>query len=340
MQSSADVTRLIYFGAFFSALRMLVGGVSALYLISKGVSLQEIGILKSFQAGVIFVFDAPLAYIADRYSRTMSIKLAVLFSAAWLLVTAVSSDFEHFLLAELLNALSLALFNGAFLSYLLSNTGKEEKKPILSRYTKIQHVLMALFALLGPMTIETVSSSFLWYYASVAMFFWFFMSFVLIEKEKSKERSVAEEVAITVREDLKKAVSAVVNMKVLMVFVVSFGVFYQVLIQFWQPVLKNAGGISDHAYLWGVIFFLVLSVQSLSGYLSEKRTRMILPSIWVFTFALIAIWLFAESKELFFTALILIIFLFSGFSQFILILFFMSQLMTGSGVRWSLSSQR
>ena len=50
---------------------MLIGPVSALYLLSRGLSLGGIAYLKGLQALIILLVDAPFGYFADRYGFTI-----------------------------------------------------------------------------------------------------------------------------------------------------------------------------------------------------------------------------------------------------------------------------
>lgn len=83
-------------------------------MLEKGLTLIDIGIIKSFQAFIMMVTDIPLGYFADRKSYKISIVLAAAFAAIWLFLMGVSTSFYGFLVAESFNAVSLTLIAGAY----------------------------------------------------------------------------------------------------------------------------------------------------------------------------------------------------------------------------------
>jgi len=147
-----SVNLVNYVGIGFSCIRMLIGAFSVIYLISTGVSVYQIGLLKSLQAAVIVFIDIPLSYVSDKYSRKFSIGLSIFFAAIWLLLTGLGHDFTDFLIAEFFNALSLGLMSGAFSSYLIDVAQKKDPKkryiPFLA-HIKISVFFMGLISLIG-----------------------------------------------------------------------------------------------------------------------------------------------------------------------------------------------
>ncbi|MEN4546354.1 MFS transporter, partial [Pantoea agglomerans] len=80
---------------------MLIGAYSVIYMLQNGLSVSQVGLLKTFQGIIIVFLDIPLSYFSDRYSRKFSISVSILFSSAWLLTMAVADNFWFFMLAEL-----------------------------------------------------------------------------------------------------------------------------------------------------------------------------------------------------------------------------------------------
>lgn len=116
-------------GISFGCVRMLIGAFSVVYMLSKGVSLYQLGWIKAFQ-GVILVFvDIPLSHLSDKYSRKLSIILSIFFASVWLFLMGVGHTFTHFMIAEFFNALSLGLMSGTFSAYLY-----DIKKQLMNHY--------------------------------------------------------------------------------------------------------------------------------------------------------------------------------------------------------------
>lgn len=60
MRSPALTVHIV--GIAYGCVRMLIGAISVAYLMRAGLSLPQIGLLKSFQAAVIVFIDIPLSY--------------------------------------------------------------------------------------------------------------------------------------------------------------------------------------------------------------------------------------------------------------------------------------
>ena len=236
-------------------------GVSVLYLTTKDITLLEVGYLKSFQALVILLLDIPFAYIADRTNKSLSIKLAILASALWLLLTGLGTQFYTFLIAEFFNAVSIALFSGAFIAMLLNGVANEHKQVVISNLQKKQHLFMAASALIGPFLIKEVHSSSPWYLSAVLMFcLLIFASVVLPNTENKTRKKIEGHIAY---------LSFVRNNFFALILLLSITYLYNVLINFWQPILYF--GIGDvEAYYWGIFIFLILLSQSFAALITER----------------------------------------------------------------------
>ena len=159
-----SIKKIFIYGVLFNSIRMLIGAISAVYLIAVGLEIKDVGFLKAFQALIIFTLDIPLAYIADKKSRRLSVVGSVLFGAVWLFVMGYGSELYHFYIAEFFNAISIALFSGSFISYLIDK-GKENNYPVkglIGRYNKFAFLGMGIAEFLGSAFIS-VDSRLIWY---------------------------------------------------------------------------------------------------------------------------------------------------------------------------------
>ena len=68
--------QLILLSALFQTFRMFTGATSTVYLINKGILENEIAALKMLQFIIVIAVDVSFGYIADKYSRKLSILLA------------------------------------------------------------------------------------------------------------------------------------------------------------------------------------------------------------------------------------------------------------------------
>ena len=259
-----DTKRIILFGVAFAATRGLVGAISIAYMAYNGLALVDIGVIKGWQALVILVFDIPLSYLADRKSKKKTLLLAMLCCCIWMLVTSFSHTMTHFIIAEFFNALFLALSGGAFIAYLINSGGKEKNiKHILSKYSHWQFLALGISGFIGAAFIE-VGNTNIWLLCSVAILLQLLFFSYYLPTEKVKEKRV-DLINIFKFVELDKSKGKVL----LFLNVVLVSIFYQSLIQFWQPSIVNNFNIDD-GFVYSLIFLFILLAQSLAGYILSK----------------------------------------------------------------------
>lgn len=98
--------------ASVSAVRMLIGVTSTVYMIDSGVGLYQIGMIKSMQAVVILLFGFLIGIISDRADRKYIHVAAILIAFAWLFLFylgGIYSSLVIFYIAEFLNGISIIL---------------------------------------------------------------------------------------------------------------------------------------------------------------------------------------------------------------------------------------
>ncbi|STZ08510.1 phosphoglycerate transporter family protein [Moraxella caprae] len=274
---------IIFYGVAFGSFRMLVGGVSVLYLIGKGLNLTDIGLLKSFQFGLMMIIDLPLSYIADRYSRKLSTILGVLFGSLWLLTTAFSSEIWQFYVAETFNAISLSLFNGAYISYLIDTKNKLYKnidnKTILSYENKYNSLGMALCAFIGASFLKPTSNT-IWIIAGVLLLIICAGSFLQLPSDtqndihdRGKQKIINN--TLSIKENVNHLLS-IITEKIEIFYGILITsillIYFQIILQLWQPIIKDFNP-SDLGWLYGMFFSIVSMAQLLSSYIVDKNIK-------------------------------------------------------------------
>ena len=161
--------KILIYGLTLNAIRSLTLAFSVFYMMAYGLSLEQVGFIKAFQAALIFFLDVPLSYLADKISRRFSVLTAGLCSTIWLFLMAGAHSFASFVLAEFFNSLSLLLFSGTFVAYLLDNRSTSVTiETALSHYHQYGKIGMALSCLIGS-AFATVHSRWTWVVAAAAM---------------------------------------------------------------------------------------------------------------------------------------------------------------------------
>lgn len=118
----------------FEGGRMFVGATSVTYLLSVGVSFQEIAALKSIQAIVLIFGEVPTGVLADSFGRKNSLILSGLCGILGFLFFYFSSSFVYFGLAEALTALSLCFWSGAYESCAIDTAKLEHVEGSLAKF--------------------------------------------------------------------------------------------------------------------------------------------------------------------------------------------------------------
>lgn len=273
---------IISYGVGFASIRMLVGAVSAVYLISKGVSVAELGWLKSYQFLLILLLDIPISYLADNVSRKLSVVLAGFCSALSLWLTGWSDTLTGFYVAETFNALSLLLFNGAFVAYLIDSNNRlvlMDTKALLGLANKYDSLLMALASFVGAVFITT-DNTLIWYGSAVLMLVWVVLFIPLLPKDVAEAKTNELPLLTQAKMELG-AVLSVIKQELRAVFVALcvIAVYMQLLIQLWQPIIyvqlqalsAGATGVfwaemAERGYVYATALSVIFLVQSLAGH--------------------------------------------------------------------------
>ncbi|UYA62167.1 hypothetical protein NAL19_4144 [Pectobacterium sp. F1-1] len=259
-------------GISFGCVRMLIGAFSVIFLLSKGLTLPEIGWLKAFQGFVLVFIDIPLSHFSDRYSRKFSICLSILTASLWLAVTGIGTTFIHFLIAELFNAISLGLMSGTFASYLYDKSKLYDNDitsiSIFSKYQKYNFLFMAFFSILGVVVYERVEGA-VWFISALLMMLVFGLSLFLPPDRHNLNSFEGGFFSI-----LKKIISLFFMKESCLTYYLYLNLLLsislQILIQYWQVLIINNEHYVDGKLIYGVAFFFILLSQSVAGLVVEK----------------------------------------------------------------------
>lgn len=128
MESSAKlqtkrVWKFILIDSLFEGGRMFVGAISIIYLISMGVSLQRVALLKMVQGVVLFFGEIPTGVLADTLGRSRSLIVACTCAIIGFSLYIVSNSFHFYLIAEVFTALSLCFWSGAYEAFCIDSCG-------------------------------------------------------------------------------------------------------------------------------------------------------------------------------------------------------------------------
>ncbi|WP_375610303.1 MULTISPECIES: MFS transporter [unclassified Bartonella] len=264
------MTSILAFGFLFNGIRILTGAFIVFYMLEKGLTLIDIGIIKSFQAFIMMVTDIPLGYFADRKSYKISIVLAAAFAATWLCLMGFSTSFYGFLLAESFNALSLTLIAGAYNALLVQYAKAKltSTKKVLGSSSQYNYIGMFIFSLIGAYFAD-YSSQYIWYIAAFLMlmttlFGLFFLDDLKGEKKPNKANSLIY--------DAKEMLSIFIKVPYISLCFYFSLIFFNIFSQYWQWIFKDHNIIVTYFDL-GVTFSLILFSQLLASFLFTKLSE-------------------------------------------------------------------
>ncbi|WP_455475503.1 MFS transporter [Bartonella sp. B17] len=288
---------ILTFGFLFNGIRILTGAFVVFYMLEKGLTIVDIGIIKSFQAFIIMVTDIPLGYFADRKSYKISIILASAFSAAWLFLMGVSKGFCGILLAEFFNALSLTLIAGAYNALLVqyAKTKLTSTKKVLGSSSQYNYTGMFVFSLVGAYFAD-YSSQYIWYVSAFLMMITTIFGLFFLDDLKGEKKIKQTNSLIS---DAREMLSIFVKVPYISLCFYFLLIFFNIFSQYWQWIFKDYNIDVTYFYL-GVIFSLILLSQLLASFLftklNEKMNFILLLSLS--TFMILTAAFFYPRKEI------------------------------------------
>lgn len=308
------LSRIIIYGSAFSGIRMMIGATSALYLLSKGITLSRVGMIKSFQILIMLFIDVPIGYFSDKLGCHRSLCLAALMGAIWLLLTAIAQQFSLLLLAEAFNSIALCLFNSPYSAMLASGANKTGIK-IQKAYAnsdKYCFASMAFFAFVGGFF--SINSDFLWYLSGGLLLLVFLLGLKILpdlnrnadlpRKSSGFFKDIVTIVKIAIKDN---------SLLSLILFYCLIFLAYQVMIQFWQFFVFDSLQSSGKLKYYGALFTMILLTQSLAAhsisYIKTNSNKLFLAYITIGFVASALFVLFKINYNLLLVLFLIIIFL-------------------------------
>ena len=305
--------KIVIYGVAFNSFRMLVGAIAAIYMINQGLSIYEVGLIKAIQAIVILIIDIPLSYIADKFSRKLSIALSTLLGSLWLILMWIGHDFNSFLVAEIFNALSLSLIGGAYFAYLIDNaeaSNEIEIKQITAEYSKYHFFFVGLSGFAGGILYNYIGES-LWVVAAIFCLILFLFS-VMLPADKNHSSNEKDN-KTSLLQDIRSIYTEIASKKAIFSLIISgllfVSLYYQILIQIWQPyVISGFENLSNEGILFGTIFLIIQLSQSLTSWVIEKMKSVNLVLVVAMVLSLVSTLLLMIEAAWFILIAVIIIF--------------------------------
>ncbi len=232
--------------------------LQAIYLLSKGITILQLGLFASATTLCITALEIPTGFIADKFSRRLSVSLGFFTSGiAFIGLIFVSNMYGLFLISFLMG-LAGALKSGATESLIydeLKFSAKEsDYLKVSSRGTTLGTIAGALASLVGPV-LYVINASIPFILTAVPHLFLGFYILSFDEQKISQEVSREVKIFDGVKAIIKnKSVSLLLLMDIVLLTIVI--IFYQTL---YSPKITDLG--LDIKYL-GVLDMVILGLMS------------------------------------------------------------------------------
>ncbi len=117
--------------------------------LSRGLSLAQIGILEAILAIVLFCFEVPSGYVADKLGRKYAMAASSLAFAVSFGLIAVAQDFTAFILPFMFMGAGFAMLSGADEAYLFDALKDENKEKEYKRWFGRLTIIDELVTIVG-----------------------------------------------------------------------------------------------------------------------------------------------------------------------------------------------
>ncbi len=232
--------------------------LQAIYLLSKGITPIQLGIFASATSICATIMEIPTGYVADKFSRRVSVSIGFFVSSLAFLGLIFVSNFYNLLLISFLMGLAQALKSGATESLiyddLKQSASESEYLKVSSRGSTLGTIAGGLASFVGPL-LYVINTGIPFLLTAIPHLFLAFYILRFDEQKKPSEVGNAIEIFDGVKSIVKnKNVRMLLLMDILLLTIVI--IFYQTL---YAPKINSLG--LDIKYL-GVLDTINLGLMS------------------------------------------------------------------------------
>lgn len=322
MHRSPSIKRkLLVLDSLFEGGRMFVGATSVTYLIKNGMSLPDIALLKNIQSITIIAGEVPTGLISDRYGHKKSLLLGLIATIAGCLLYFSQDFLFSYIVAEILAALGLCFWSGAFEAYSIESCRLTESKGAIDQFFHVNKSINSLSVLIfGGLGGWIGSQNLSWPYLAAAITL--SVAALILTGISSTHVTKHEHRKVTFIQDIENQWITLKNASIKSpllrpFFLISIGIQFiiQPTLHFWQPFfygLSNTLKPQDLGFIFsaycGTIFLMSLAFSQFSKKLRIGNTASGLMIYTAFTCLFVVI-----SWTQSFSAAVLIFCLMQGF---------------------------
>jgi MFS family permease len=282
--------------------------ILVLFYQERGLSFSQIMLLQSIYYFAKVLSEIPTGAWADRVGRRKALVLGSFSHSAAYLLIFLSHSLFLFILGEIIAGISMSFAYGAdsALAYdtLKSLKKGEQYQRVEGKGNSMRHLAFAIFAPAGGL-LASIKLSLPYLASSAVIFLSGLIALTLVEppRENGNERESQREIRKKSYYEMQRSLDLMWGDKRILWLVLFFSVvFLATRLGFWtyQPYMKTVG---LPITLFGVVFagFHLFSAlvssraHQIEGFLKEKLTLFVMPTLVVISFVLLSRFLFLWS---------------------------------------------
>lgn len=290
--------KLLLVDGLFEGGRMFAGATSVTYLLQSGLSLKNIALLKSVQAIVVIIAELPTGILADALGRRLSLIVSIILSIIGFSLFFLGSHLNTFILAEVLTALALCLWSGAFEAFAIDKAHLTDKTidEFFHINSTINSLLVLIFGLLGGWL---GSHGLNWpYLGAIIAFIFLLLTLLNISKDSINNINLFSENQCWLKntkyalkhqfhQHIKLLLSKELFKKGILVFIllqICIQFLIQPLLHYWQPFFSNLDskiGPTELGYIFAAYSGTSVIFGIVASFLTQKHWFRTTTLTWV-----------------------------------------------------------
>lgn len=305
--------------------------VMSLMILSKGNSIETIGIIVAIYSAVVVVLEFPSGVLSDIIGRKSIYLISIAFSIVGYGILLYAKGFAAVLIGFAFYGVARAFSSGSieavYINDYIQKNGKENLHKLLSVMSSGETIGLACGALLGgflPIVWDKFRPGSNRYNGNLSAQIFILTLLFLLTVFTTKRDSVPEKGTTTIATHIRQSLQVIKHNRVLKLMLVGFcfwGFAFNAIELYWQPQLKGILGSDEKTWIFGIVnsgYFAasLLGVVAIN-YIFSRRHRSYLLSIFVVRIvvgALIIILAFQRSVFSFSSAY-LVMFFFNGMAN-------------------------
>lgn len=262
--------KLIILSASLQSIRMLIGAIHSVYLLTAGVALQDIALLQIVFSMTVLIAEFPTGVFTDVQGRKAGILISTVLFSTYYLICLLAPNLPALILSEVVYGLAFSFLSGAIQGWLLEAI-REEYEQVDKNIVYFNH-LLAEFSAFGMM-ICGVMGAFIAYsgqirafkmvYILSSMLFLIIAISFLFVNESSGSKNAAKKQYYTIANNALRQVFATRSGVMYVLCISLISATLQPVLHFWQPLFLESIRVTNNSalvlkseiILMGAIFF-------------------------------------------------------------------------------------